>query len=233
VGFVLDIIILAIVFIIVLLSARKGFVRTAIEVVGFVAAIVLAFTISQPLADITYEKIVEEPMISAAEDNAENLTEKVWDALPGFVADNAETFGISKADVDDTIGSNAQKGSEAAVKQVSATVVKPAATRLLSGIYCSILFIVLMIVVKLLAKVVNKLFSFSFIGTINKALGGVVGSYNFNHVILLSYTVGGYSVVFQILVCRCVSFVRRGDSRIARIMKNIRTLCLLGTAGDS
>ncbi|MBE6727063.1 MAG: hypothetical protein E7562_00270 [Ruminococcaceae bacterium] len=174
-GFVLDIIILAIVFIIVLLSARKGFVRTAIEVVGFVAAIVLAFTISQPLADITYEKIVEEPMISAAEDNAENLTEKVWDALPGFVADNAETFGISKADVDDTIGSNAQKGSEAAVKQVSATVVKPAATRLLSGIYCSILFIVLMIVVKLLAKVVNKLFSFSFIGTINKALGGVVG----------------------------------------------------------
>lgn len=174
-GLVLDLIIIAIIAIGVVISAKKGFVRTAIEVVGFVVAIILAFTISEPLADFAYEKVVEDSIVSAANTSVENLKDKVWESLPDFVTENSDTFGITKNEVGSVIDKNAHNGSEAAVRQVSDTLVKPVTTKLIGGLIACILFIILLIIVKILAKFINKLFSFSFIGTINTVLGGVTG----------------------------------------------------------
>ena len=47
-NFLLDLIVLAIIAAVALISARRGFVRVAIELVGFIAAIFITFTISTP-----------------------------------------------------------------------------------------------------------------------------------------------------------------------------------------
>ena len=52
-SYILDAIIILIVLFYVFISAKKGFVRTLIEVVGFVAAIVIAFTVSTPIAEVS------------------------------------------------------------------------------------------------------------------------------------------------------------------------------------
>ena len=65
---VLDIIVLAIILVTVFLSAKRGFVRVLIELVGFVAAVFISFTISTPLADMTYDKIIEPPIVASVGD---------------------------------------------------------------------------------------------------------------------------------------------------------------------
>ena len=57
-GIILDLIIAAVIIIEVVISARRGFARVAIELVGFIAAILLTFTISTPLSQATYDKII-------------------------------------------------------------------------------------------------------------------------------------------------------------------------------
>ena len=64
-NFLLDLIVLAIIAAVALISARRGFVRVAIELVGFIAAIFITFTISTPLASLTYDKIIEPPIVSS------------------------------------------------------------------------------------------------------------------------------------------------------------------------
>lgn len=171
----LDIIVLAIIIIMIVISARKGFVQTVVGVVGFFVAVLLAFTVAEPLANLTYDIFVENSMVSAAEESADDLTDDVWKSLPDYVKDNAETLGISKSEVNKVIDENAQKGSETAVKKVSDALIKPAATKIIGGLLSFVLFIIFMVVIKFVAKFLNKLFSFSVIGKVNTILGGGVG----------------------------------------------------------
>ncbi len=180
-GYIIDLIALGIIVLSIFMSAKRGFVRTLIEVVGFVVALVLAFSISSPLADMIYNKFLEPPMISAAQSAAEtsgqNAADALWSAVPSFVAKNGDKFGLSYEGVSDAIGSVTSSAAvETSVRRASQNVIKPVAVNLLSTLFATILFIVLLIVVKFSAKFVNKLFSFSIIGKLNRNLGGVLGA---------------------------------------------------------
>ena len=59
---ILDLIVVAIIALTVILSVKRGFVRSAVELAGFVLAVVLAFNLGPVLADTTYENIVKEPV---------------------------------------------------------------------------------------------------------------------------------------------------------------------------
>ena len=94
-GIVLDLIVIAIILIFCLISAKKGFVKTIVEAVGVVAAIILAFTFSSPLAATTYDKIIEPPILNAVSsettESSENAVQNIWDSMPKFIINNADT----------------------------------------------------------------------------------------------------------------------------------------------
>ena len=54
-NFVIDLIVVAIIAVCAVVSAKRGFVKVLVEAVGFVAAIILTFTISTPLSEATYD----------------------------------------------------------------------------------------------------------------------------------------------------------------------------------
>lgn len=176
---VLDLIVLAIILFTVFMSAKRGFVRVALEVVGFIAAVFITFTISTPLGNITYDKIIEPPIVSsvssAAGESTSQVVDKTWDSLPEFVKNNSEKIGISKEKIDKSIGENIGEGAEAAVKSASQNAVKPVVVRILSLIYSVFILIILLFLVKILAKFINRLFSFSLVGKMNRVLGGILG----------------------------------------------------------
>ena len=64
-NYLLDLIVIAIIAAVALISAKRGFVRVVIELAGFIAAIFISFTISTPLANLTYDKIIEPPIVSS------------------------------------------------------------------------------------------------------------------------------------------------------------------------
>ncbi len=174
---VIDLILVGVILFFVLTSAKRGFVKVLIETVGFIAAVILAFTVSTPLAELTYDKIIEPPVIEAAVNAVgETAEHEAWNALPDFLinSDNA-FFGTTINEFTQKIALNLDAGVENAVITASQEIVKPVASKLIGLLYSVILVIVLSIVVKFLAKIINKLFSFSFVGNINRTLGGVVG----------------------------------------------------------
>jgi len=174
-NFLLDLIVLAIIAAVALISARRGFVRVAIELVGFIAAIFITFTISTPLASLTYDKIIEPPIVSsvskATGDSVTQITDDTWNALPEFIRKYSESAGFSKESINDNIGS----GAESAAKAASQGVVKPIVAKLLAVLYGILIMVILIFLVKILAKFLNGVFSFSIVGKLNRILGGIVG----------------------------------------------------------
>lgn len=205
---ILDLIVLAIIVITVLISAKRGFVRTLIELLGFIAAVFISFTISTPLANTTYDKIIEPSIVStvtsavdtAADNSAAAAVDSFWNEMPGWIKGGIEKAGISKDSLGGSITENIGNGVQAAVESASQNVIKPAVTSTLALIYQVISLIILLAIVKPLAKLINKLFSFSVIGTANRVLGGVVGVPK--GII--------YAVAFCLLITLAVSFTQNG-----------------------
>lgn len=177
---VLDVIIIGIILLCIFLSARHGFVRTVIEVAGFIAAFVIAFTISSPLANVTYDNIIEPSIVSTVEkasDNSGNeIATRLWDSFPDFVKRHSADFGLSEERFNEKVNSSVSGSINQSALKVSENVTKPLITKLLGALYSTVIVIVLIIVSKFLAKALNKLFSFSLVGTLNKMLGGVIGA---------------------------------------------------------
>ncbi len=172
-GFILDLIIIAIVVLCVILAAKKGFVKSVFNIAGFVAAIVLSITFSGPISDFMYEKTVEPVVVKTVEemvtDSEKLVSEEVFANLPDFIKNTAERFNINEESL------NVVGDSSAVAQKISNDVVKPVAYSILKAIISIVLIIVLSILFKFLAKLLNKIFSFSIVGTLNRTLGGVLG----------------------------------------------------------
>ncbi len=176
-----DISIILIIALIVWRSAVHGFVRTVIEVVGYILSAVVALSLSSAIADAAYDNIIRPKVISAVRSaseetsvSAENFAENVWDNLPSFISGTVGFFG-SKEDAIGGIGSCIQNGSNSAAQNIADKAVKPIATNLVRSIGSTVIFILLIIAVKFLAKAINRIFSIPVIGSINATLGGVIG----------------------------------------------------------
>lgn len=205
-SYILDAILVLIILITVFISAKKGFVRTLVEVVGFVAAIFIAFTFSSPIASAVYGKMVEPVIVKTVENvstdtanTASDAVDAVWQKMPSFVTES-NFLGLSKENISQQVEIETANGVTELADSVSNSFAKPVITKLLSVLISVILVVVLIFVVKIVAKYINKLFSFSLIGTINKTLGGILG------------LVKGIalSVVFCMIITLIISFTKNG-----------------------
>lgn len=201
---VIDLIIVGIVLLFAVISAKKGFVKTVVEMVGFVAAIVIALTVSAPIAEFTYDKVIEPPILASisqeATDNVSGIVNDIWEKMPEFIITKAEEKGHTQERVTESINAGMSSGAQTAVKATSQNVFKPIATSLLGLVFSAIIAIVLILLVKPIAKIVNGIFSFSIIGKANRALGAVVG--------ILKGAV--FAVVFCLLINLIISFSPNG-----------------------
>lgn len=193
----IDLILVAVIALCVYMSSRQGFVKVFVEVAGFVLAIIVTFTISTPLAELTYDKIIAPPIVKAVgdalEDTSGNINESVIDALPEFVKDNAEKLGISLEEFNEAVAENISSGTDDAAEIATNDIVEPVISKIIALVYSIVIMIVLLIVVKILARVINKMFSFSIVGKLNRILGGVIGVPK--------------GIIFAILLCLVISLV--------------------------
>ncbi len=200
-GIVLDLILVAIVALCVIISVKRGFMKTAIELVGFALAIYVAFSFGPVLSGATYDKLVK-PAISkeisktvseVSGEGAVQITNNLWEELPDFLTKNADKFGVSLEKIQSDITLDKVADTNAIAENITDSVVKPVATTAFNAVYSILLFLIIAVLTKFLARPINKLFSISFIGKINKLLGGVLGL--------------GKGIVFSIFFCVLVSSI--------------------------
>lgn len=179
------------------LSAKKGFVCTLVEVVGFVAAIIFINAVTPTISNAIYDKAIEPSVLSTVE-NAVDFNELQFDAFEGVDDSTINTssientfnttieklpkiltqnnlFNFSKEEIINEITSQNINNDTDFAKLISTKVIKPTVINAISLIIQIILLTVLFILVRIIAKIVNKLFTFSIVGSLNKFLGGVIG----------------------------------------------------------
>ncbi len=178
-SYIIDLIVLAIVAVTVLISAKRGFVRIFIETAGFLLACWVALSFNTPLANKTYDNMIEPAIVSsvaqATESTAELTTDSIWDELPDMLKTGISSFGITKQSLDETVSQNVGSSIESTVQSVSQELIKPSVTSLLEMVYAALLLAVLLLAVKLLARLVNRLFSIKLTRRLNQILGGIIG----------------------------------------------------------
>ncbi len=198
-GYILDLALLVIVIVSAIIYHKRGFIRTAIELCGFILAGILAFNFGPTLSQVTYDKAIkpaveqriEETIDSTIDSATESVSEGIWEVLPDFVVKNADSFGLSEDMINNSISNAAPQDTGELAASITDTVVTPIAVSFLEVVYSIIIFAVLCFVFKFLAKPLNKLCSFSIIGKINHILGGVLGA--------------GKGIIYCIVICFVVS----------------------------
>lgn len=208
-SFLLDLILVIVIGVSAYLSARRGFVRTFIEAIGFVVAAVLAFVVSTPFANLTYDKLIEPPLtklvssevtktlenefgeLSNFEINSEVIDEfktqfngslnEVVNSLPSSIQNLIKGSGIAPEEILQNTEEIAQKednvenATQRLILNISQNKIKPIVAGVISYVYWVALFVILLILIKIIARFLNKAFSFSLVGTLNTTLGGACG----------------------------------------------------------
>ena len=181
---VLDVILVAIFAAYVILAAKKGFVRTLLELVAVIAAVFLAFQISPVVAQGAYDGLVEKQIVAAVDEqiseNVDSLsvTDKanaVLDSIPEFAVSFASSVGIEISDVKNQIASQSID-SENLAQSLVEKVAEPIVVGALTVILFLLLAAVLIVLLKLVAKYVSKLFDIPIVKSLNQTLGGVLGA---------------------------------------------------------
>lgn len=219
---ILDIILIAIFVVFVLVAAKKGFVKTLLELVAVIAALVLSYQLSPVVAQGAYDSIVKESMITAIEEQidenfdtatAAKKAEVTLDALPDFMVSLASSAGVEIDEIKSKISSE-KFSSENLATELVEKVAEPIVVGALTIVFFMILAIVLLFVLKFVAHLISKLFDIPLIGTANKVLGGLLGACK--------------GVVVLVFLCTVLDFIfSSGDGELAKAVNDSFVIGLL------
>ena len=219
---ILDIILVAIFAAYVFFAAKKGFVRTLLELVAVVAAIFLSLQISPVIAQTAYDGFVEKEIVATLEEqisenvDALSVTEKanaVLDSIPDFAVSLAASAGVEISTIKEQISSQKIDSQNLAQSLVD-KIAEPIVVGALTIIIFILLAVVLMIALKFVAKLVSKLFDIPLVKSVNRSLGGVLGAIK--------------GVLVVIVICTALRFIfGGGDGELSVAVNNSFVVGLL------
>lgn len=180
-----DLFFLAYFLIVCITSAKKGFIRSLVEIIGFVIATILAYVLSRPIAEAIYVHFFRPTVVSAIAGQIGQITSAGsiadrMDIILGSVSpafqELAGAFGVSVntvgAQLSEWLGESAQQ----AAQTIADNIIGPIITGV-SGIFIIfILFMVFSSLAKIAAKSINKLVGAISDNFVNKLLGGLLGA---------------------------------------------------------
>lgn len=175
---VLDVIILALLIICALIGKRKGFVYTAIEMLGWIAVALLAVTFSMNISEWIYDTFVHSAVRTGVDnaiadvynDTMASAVSNFFDGLPEFISNALAVSGISP----DSIVNSVQSGTE--LSSAVADSLKPVISSLISVVVSLIIFVVGLFLVRMLARLCGGIVKhIPLVGGINGILGAVAG----------------------------------------------------------
>lgn len=179
---IIDIILVAAIFLIVFISSKRGFILTVFDLVSGILAFIGARFLAPPVSVVLYNVFAKEPVTafltqkytSAGDSIAaaiNNLTSTL-DFLPEGVLTYVKESGLLDGEV---ISQNIMNNITT-VEQLESGIVAPIITSLLQLVAFAVLSIVLLIVLRIAARFISKVIKISKIADkLNSVLGAVFG----------------------------------------------------------
>lgn len=181
---ILDVVLVAIFALMVFLAVKKGFLKSLLDFVAVILAFVLAFSLSSPVAELLYDSVVEDIIISSVEaqideDNfdASIAAEEVKTALkelPESLVSLASAVGVDFDDIIDDVDFDKVNPSDS-VNTLVRKIAAPIAIKILTAVSFLLLAVIFLIVFKVLALLISKIAKLPLIGEADKILGGILG----------------------------------------------------------
>ncbi len=168
----LDIFFSIILIISVIVGVKKGAIKIFLSLIATVSAAFLTYCFGNTVSSYIYNKFIQPSLINKIYSYIES-TGTTKEVLPKFISQNADKFGIeleklklsnsvSKDDVANLVENNLYK-----------TIYS-----LLNLVITIALFIVILLLLKFILNLFNKLVKHSFVSGINSILGGACGIVN-------------------------------------------------------
>jgi len=198
-------IVIAAIAVIAFISAKQGFVKVLVQTVGYILAGFLAIAISMPLANVTYDKVIEKPLVDsmvgvfedfieengdmvkeqfdennqAITDDAANqeIVDKVLASLPDILPKKEiKSVSTSLTGFAENITTYMSEGAESMSQAASNDIIKPLACKVISLLYSVLILSILSAFVNMLAKLCSSKISLGRLDKYNHILGGAFGA---------------------------------------------------------
>lgn len=162
----------------VYLGTKKGFLRSVLSAVSYILAVTFANLLSPKVAAWAYTTVVEPPLqdmaINAVNQALEQGVQNTGDLLsgmPAWVRQYLEPFMADTAGSLDALQNNAQT----AVLQAIDTAVREPITWFIAALLFVIFFVVFAFLFRQVSRLFHGVNRIPLIGTVNMALGGLIG----------------------------------------------------------
>lgn len=169
---------------IIVSAYRKGFLRSIILVIGYIASIFVAIYLSKYISSFIYTNFIRENIINSVQNlaltnpqNADvaNIVNDFLQSLPKlFSSSIIAYFGGNEAIINNITNSTTDAVKDMGIL-VADTIAAPIITGLLQTICCFIVFLICIFIVKIISRAFSGFYAVPILGTINSVLGGVVG----------------------------------------------------------
>ena len=182
-GIYIDMALLAIMLIFLIVSAKRGFLITLLEVLVFAIAVISAANLCKPAANSIYDTFIgpniTEKVSASLSENSDIMSSAgkasaVVDNLPKIIKNYILRTDPDENNITSEILNGDFSGTDAAEK-LSSDIAKPIAVTVLSPVIFLLLSIVLSLLLSVVAKWLNKICKLPLIGTANTVLGGAFG----------------------------------------------------------
>lgn len=176
----IDAALVIVVLLMIWLGYHRGFVRTAVYVVGYLAAVIVASLLGSwlgdqiamwcrgPLVSYTSEQIGAESGSLAASVQA------LYDSAPGFLQGWMNQFGTSEQ-LAERIAESTSSVAQSAADGIADTVLLPLVSAAAGAVLFFVIFLILCFLVRRLAAVSGILDHVPVLGGLNHLAGGLIG----------------------------------------------------------
>ncbi|MBQ6830401.1 MAG: CvpA family protein [Clostridia bacterium] len=181
-AYILDGILLLIVVVTVALGYHRGFIRSVVQLVGLIAAVVIASSLSASVSTMVYDSFVSEPLqnkvVEAVENAGSGLASERLDSalesLPPFLV-NAINQNDQATQALDQLQNTVVDSTTALAQAFVTNVIRPLAIGLFRVVAFILLVILLLLLVKLLTKLIKPVTKLPVIRQADGLLGGAIG----------------------------------------------------------
>ena len=195
-NFVIDILILALLGFLAVLGIKKGFIKSACELLGAFAAVFLASYLSDILAELIYNNAFRPGIYEKMLETTGNLSlaaaaENFFTSLEPFVLNFFEMNGITLESVTEAYTGFGEKAALAITDAIS-----PVFISMIKVFVFLVLFIVLLVLITLLSKLLTKIIKLTILKKVNQILGAVLGV--LKAVVIVWVVIGAFSVLIPL-----------------------------------
>lgn len=184
-----DAVIVVIFLLFIILGVKRGFVRSVLDLVGTLAAMLVSMWFSGIAAQWVFSTFLQESLTRQVAEAlqaapAADAADAVLSVVPEILRGGLEAFGITSDAINQAVAGTSGQAAAAVV-----AVLSPMVVSVLRGLFALVLFVFLLVIFRILSGVVCRIFRLPVLRQLDKGLG-----------ILLGIT---QAVLITVLLCFC------------------------------